>query len=60
MKYFTDNPLERLMMRPPTPKAKSDTPRSISKDHPCFGCKRWGEGNCVLPCYRGVERLPPR
>ena len=28
------------------------------KDHPCHGCKRYGE-SCVLPCYRGVEVIPP-
>ena len=61
MKYFTDNPLERQMMRPPAGRVKPDPPPAISKGHPCFGCKRWGErAGCVLPCYRGVERMPPR
>ena len=54
MKYFTDNPLERQMMRPPAGRVKPDPPPTISQGHPCFGCKRWGEGSCVLPCYRGV------
>lgn len=58
MKYFTDNPLEREMMRPPTVRAKPDPPAPIPRDHPCYGCKRYGEGGCVLPCYRGVERIP--
>ena len=59
MKYFTDHPLERLMMQ--TPKPQYDTKEAQyapPKDHPCHGCKRCGE-NCVLPCYRGVEVIPP-
>lgn len=60
MKYFTGNPLEREMMRPPAGRVKPDPPPPISQGHPCFGCKRWGESSCVLPCYRGVERMPPR
>ena len=60
MRYFTDNPLERLMMRPPVVREKPAPPPAIPRDHPCFGCKRWPEGNCVLPCYRGIEHMPPR
>lgn len=57
MKYFTDNLLERQMMRPPASRVKHDPPPPISKGHPCFACKRWGEGNYVLHCYRSVERM---
>jgi len=61
MRYFTDNPLERQMMRPPAGRVKPDPPSRIPKSHPCFGCKRWGErAGCVLPCYRGVKSVPPR
>ncbi len=59
MRYFTNNPLERLMMQTPRP---MDTPRQARreppKDHPCYGCKHCGEV-CVLPCYRGVKVVPP-
>ena len=60
MKYFTGNPLERLMMRPPTVRDKPDPPPPVPKSHPCYGCKRRSEDGCTLPCYRGVEGLPPR
>lgn len=52
MRYFTDNPLERMMMQTPGP-VREATPPAAPKGHPCNGCKRYGEG-CVLPCYRGV------
>lgn len=55
MRYFTDNPLERMMMQVPCPKREPDIPRP-GKDHPCHGCRRFGEG-CILPCYRGVKSL---
>ena len=61
MKYFTNNPLERQVMRPPTVRAKPDPAPPVPKSHPCCGCKRRNESSgCVLPCYRGVERMPPR
>ena len=56
MRYFTDNPLERLMMQVPRFRPSKD-PRDLLKTHPCHGCKRYGEG-CVLPCYRGVTKIP--
>lgn len=56
MRYFTDNPLERMMMEVPRPQSGSG-PADLPKNHPCRGCKRYGEG-CVLPCYRGVTRKP--
>ena len=53
------NPLERMMMRPPIVRAGFD-PAPAPTGHPCYGCKRWNEASgCVLPCYRGVERVPP-
>ena len=60
MKYFTHDPLERLMMRPPTVRAKPDPAPPVPTSHPCYGCKRRNESGCTLPCYRGVESLPPR
>ena len=60
MKYFTDSPLEREMMRPPTGRRKPAPPPPVPRSHPCYGCKRRNEGSCVLPCYRGVEHMPPR
>ncbi len=56
MRYFTSNPLERLMMQPPRSQ-QEQTRRAPPKGHPCHSCKRCGE-NCVLPCYRGVEVIP--
>lgn len=54
MKYFTDRPMERVMMQ--LPRAQRDRPPP-PEGHPCHGCKRYGEG-CVLPCYRGVREQP--
>ncbi len=55
MRYFTDNPLERMMME--VPRSQGGGPPGLPEDHPCYGCKRYGE-SCVLPCYRGVTRIP--
>ena len=52
MRYFTDNPLERMMMQVPRQERGPD-PSRPAKGHPCHGCKRYGEG-CILPCYQGV------
>lgn len=52
MRYFTDNPLERMMMQVHRQERGPDLSRP-AKGHPCHGCKRYGEG-CILPCYRGV------
>lgn len=60
MKYFTRNPLERMMMRPPVVRRKPDPAPPVPQSHPCYGCKRRNEVGCVLPCYRGVESLPAR
>ena len=47
MRYFTDNPLERMMMQVPRQERGPD-PSRPAKGHPCHGCKRYGEG-CILP-----------
>lgn len=57
MRYFTDNPLERMMMQ--VPRSRSGRPSELPEGHPCHGCKRYGE-KCVLPCYQGVTRIPKR
>lgn len=57
MRYFTDNPLERLMMQVPQYRPEQKPKRDAPRSHPCHGCKHCGE-NCVLPCYRGVEAIP--
>lgn len=54
MRYFTRNPLERMMMQVPRPQREPET-RAAPKGHRCYGCGRYGEP-CVLPCYR--DRLP--
>lgn len=57
MKYFTDRPMERVMMQ--LPRVQRDRPPPQPPEgHPCHGCKRYGEG-CVLPCYRGVNHILP-
>ncbi len=58
MRYFTNNPLERLMMQtPPSMDVPRQTGCTPPKGHPCCGCKHYGE-ICVLPCYRGVKVIP--
>ena len=52
MRYFTNNPLERMMMQVPRQERGPDLPHP-SKEHPCHGCRRYGE-SCILPCYRNV------
>ena len=55
MRYFTNSPMERLMMQ--VPRTQPYTPAMPPRDHPCFGCKRYGE-SCALPCYRGIRQQP--
>ena len=43
MRYFTSNPLERLMMQAPPPRQEQRTKPTPPKGHPCHGCKRCGE-----------------
>lgn len=50
MKYFTDNPLERLMMQVPKG-GKPDPVKPPPEGHHCFGCSHCV---CVLPCYRDI------
>lgn len=57
MRYFTDRPAERMMMQTPPVMRDSPPPRKPPKDHPCYGCRRYGEV-CVLPCYRDVRKPP--
>lgn len=45
MRYFTNNPLERLMMQKPKA-AREDSPPAAAKEHFCYGCKRFGQ-NCI-------------
>jgi len=56
MKYFTDRPMERVMMELPHTQ-RDRSPPQLPVGHPCCGCKRYGEG-CVLPCYRGRTSQP--
>ena len=34
MRYFTDNPLERLMMQKPSPGRRAKPPRRPQREHP--------------------------
>ena len=54
MRYFTDNPLERMMMQIPSA-AREDPPPAAPKGHHCHGCNRYVQG-CVRPCYRDLRR----
>ena len=54
MRYFTNNPLERLMMQKPKA-AREDSPPDAAKEHFCYGCKRFGQ-SCVRPCYLCFRR----
>ena len=56
MRYFTGNPMERLMMQIPRSQPNIPPP-PMKREHPCYGCKRYGE-SCALPCYRGVRQKP--
>ena len=54
MSYFTSSKYERMMTRIPKPMVK-DIKDVIPRNHPCHGCKRYGEG-CFRPCYRDIKR----
>ena len=56
MRYFTRNPLERMMMQVPRPQREQEAP-AAPKGHRCYGCGRYGEP-CILPCYR--DRMPEK
>ena len=52
MRYFTDNPLERLMM---------EKPRAYKEDHPpfgsrCEGCKIYLERYCIPICPKRLRK----
>ena len=49
MRYFTDNPLERMMMQRPKVR-REERPPAPPPDHPCYGCLHY-KGGCVGPCY---------
>jgi len=42
------------MTRIPKPMVK-DIKDVVPRNHPCHGCKRYGEG-CFRPCYRDIKR----
>ena len=56
MRYFTGNPVERMMMEIPRPAPGAEQKDIPEQDHPCYGCKHYGEV-CALPCYRDVTRI---
>lgn len=58
MRYFTQNPLERMMMQTPkSGRPETESPAPAPEGHHCFGCGRYGMA-CVRPCYRDkkIER----
>jgi len=48
MRYFTDNPLERLMMQVPGQQRERKAP-AAPKDLRCSGCANEGKA-CAKPC----------
>jgi len=54
MSYFTNNPLERLMVQKPSASKKTLSAVHAPKGHHCYGCGHCGTA-CMLPCYRGRE-----
>lgn len=56
MTYFTNNPLERMMMQKPSPGKDKAPVITAPKGHHCYGCARYGEG-CVLPCFRDINAM---
>lgn len=54
MKYFTNNPLERLMMQVPKG-SKPEPVKPPPEGHHCFGCSHYGDAY-VLPCYRDFQK----
>lgn len=49
MRYFTDSPFERLMMKPVETRPE---PMSLPPGHPCCGCNYIHNGTCVGICWR--------
>ena len=56
MTYFTQSPFERMMVQRPQSERK-ETRIILAADHPCYGCKRYGQG-CIKPCYRDLQTIP--
>jgi len=54
--YFTQSPFERMMVQRPQSERK-ETRIILAADHPCHGCKRYGQG-CIKPCYRDLQTIP--
>ncbi|MDD3230381.1 MAG: hypothetical protein PHE09_14355 [Oscillospiraceae bacterium] len=54
MKYFTDNPLERMMMQVPKGARHEPIPPP-PEGHHCYGCSQWGDV-CMKPCPREIMK----
>ena len=57
MRYFTNNPLERLMMQKPKA-AREDSPPDAAKEHFCYGCKRDRKSTRLNSSHRLESRMP--
>lgn len=54
MKYFTNSPLERMMMQ--VPKGSRQEPIPLPPEgHRCYGCSKWGD-ICMKPCPREMMK----
>ncbi len=51
MTYFTDNPIERLMVQKPEGRG---TIQPAPRGALCAGCRRYGPG-CLIACVRETE-----
>ena len=51
MMYFTNNPLERDMVKRSGGRQGWEQPPAPPVGHRCYGCGNYGS-RCVWPCYR--------
>ena len=47
--YFTENPLERVMMEKPNGRTETE---ALPTGHPCRGCNFAPDGICLGTCWR--------
>lgn len=57
MRYFTDSPLERLMMQKPRERRERRPPAPPPRGHPCQD-RHYYNGACIGPCYRNLIITP--
>jgi hypothetical protein len=53
MMYFTNNPLERDMVKRSRGRQGREKSPAPPVGHRCYGCGNYGSG-CVWPCFREI------